>query len=224
MTVGEHIATIRGIIRKYEDDSHFTNSFIYSLLNSAAATVNKRKADKGHKLSDWNVAYFTIGMEEGSTIGDDCLSEQCLKWKTKFKIPRPLMTRDRHLIDVRLIDGTKLDRVSMDTELWELSPVLSKRTGYYIENEYIVLVGCRPRPKAIKVGGVWEDITDWSEIKLCDSSGNELGTTCYNIQDDEFPVDADYQMMMYDLVLQKLGMPLQSQEDVNSPDNQNAPS
>ena len=219
MTIREHISTLRFIINKHEDDTDYTDAQLYSLLISAAAIMNKRKDERKNKLSDWKFNYYTIGMQKASPIGTDCLEIECEQWITKFQIPTPLSGRNRELIQVCLLDGTPIDRGSKNTSAKNLDPILENSVTYNVINQYIVLHG--RKPKAILIGGIWEDVTDWAGIQLCDEEGQSTKTQCYSLDNDEFPVDTEYNLMMYDEVLKRLGIRLQQGEVQTILTNQN---
>lgn len=218
MTIREHISTIRFIINKYEDDTNYTDPQLYSLLIGAAAIMNKRKDAAKNKLSDWRFTYYQIGMQSGSPYGEDCKGVNCKKWITKYKIPTPLTGRNKDLIDVRTLDGRPINRVSLNDASNCLDPILNQAFTYQIINQYI---STNKKLKAILVGGIWEDITDWSGIQLCDSEGNNTGDICFSIDNDEFPVDSDHHFMMYDEVLRQIGIRLRTPEIESLVNNKN---
>ena len=218
MTIREHISTIRFIINKYEDDTNYTDPQLYSLLISAAAIMNKRKDAAKNKLSDWRFTYYKIGMELNSPYGEDCIGIDCKKWISKYKIPTPLTGRNKELIDVRTLDGRPINRVSMNNSANCLDIILNKAYIYQIINQDIVV---NKKLKAILVGGVWEDITDWVGIQSCDNNGNNIEKSCFSIDNDEFPVDGDYHFMMYDEVLRQLGIRLKTPEIESLVNNKN---
>ena len=218
MTIREHISTIRFIINKYDDDTKYSDPQIYSLLISAGAIMNQRKDAQKKKLSDWRFNYYKMGMEKGSPYGEDCIGIGCEEWISKFKIPTPLTGRNKDLIDIRTLDGRPINKVSLNDSANELDPVLNNSITYKIVNQYVVL---NKKIKAILIGGIWEDVTDWTGIQLCDDDGNVTDKVCFSLDNDEFPVDADYHFMMYDEVLRQLGLRLRIGEIQNITNNQN---
>lgn len=221
MTIGEHISAIRLRIQRYDDDSNYKDPAIYHLLKTSAAIINKQKEQQRNKLSDWNVNYYMIGMHKDSPYESDCIGDFCDKWITKFKIPRPLMGRNKALIDIRTLDGRSITRVGKDYSIDTLDPVKKDSILYDIINGYIVLYNSKP--KAILIGGLWEDITDWEDIKLCDESGKVTNKKCFDITKDEFQVDTDRVNMMYDMVIQQLVPGVNITEDQQELFNENNP-
>jgi len=214
MTIGKHIAAIRLRLRAYGDDSIFTDQAIYQFLQQAAATLNSQKDRRKNKISDWNFDYYLIGMHKASPYADDCIGDACLKWISKFKIPRPLVGRNRELIDIRFLDNREIPRGGLDNSIEQLDPTRTNLTNYKIINDYLVVEGSKP--KAVLVGMVPLDVTEWADIKLCDENGNITNQDCFSINDDDFPIDGDYINMAHSMVVQEMLPDLNMPNSINS--------
>lgn len=202
MTIGKHIAAIRLRLRAYGDDTIFTDQAIYQFLQQAAAVLNARKDRRRNKISDWNFTYYPIGMHYGSPFHDDCISDNCQRWISKHKLPRPLVGRNREIIDIRFLDGRDIARGSLDNSVAELDPFRAGEPRYHIVNNYLVMENAKP--KAVLVGMIATDVTEWAGVKLCDEEGNDTDQDCFSIMKDDFPIDDDYINMAHSMVMQEM--------------------
>lgn len=217
-TINEHVSAIRGLIKQYTNETKFTHDALYFHLTQAAAIVNKRKAEKYEKLSEWNTPTFCIGTEVTDKHPCECLENVgCKMIRTKHKIPRPLMSKKRDLLTVMTLDHKTIPMIKPDmVKAYQLDIIKKDELFYFMQNEYIYIVNGTPKsgvPKALLIKGYWEDISDWSGIKLCDENGNETDDVCFDMDAHEFPMDQDLTYMAYDLVLQKLNIPIQLRSD-----------
>lgn len=202
MIIGKHIAAIRLRLRAYGDDSIFTDQAIYQFLQQAAATLNSQKDRRKNKISDWNLNYYPVGLHKASPYADDCIGDACLKWISKYKIPRPLVGRNREILSIRFLDGREITKGELDNSIQQLDPIRANLTNYQIINNYLVIEGSKP--KAVLVGMIPLDITEWSDKKLCDENGNLTDQDCFSINNDDFPIDGDYINMAHSMVVQEL--------------------
>lgn len=213
-TISEHIAAIRIQIRKYEDDTPYGDQLIFHYLSQAAGTLNRQRANKHAVISDWDFKYFCVPLEKAElNVCPECTpAVMCKVLKSTFKIPRPLMKKNRALIDVRKFDGESIPPVGMDKEVQSYDPVLSRVEGYAIKNGYLIVFNNLRLPK-LEVGGLWEDVTKWAGYNSCGESGTE---SCFDLDSDEFPIDSSLSLVAYEMVVTSLGIKMQ-------PENQNQP-
>ena len=202
MTIGQHISMIRTRLRQYGDDSLFTDALIYQALQQSAAIINSRKDKRKERLSDWNFPYYPIGMNEASPYADDCIGDVCKKWISIYKLPQPVVGRNRELVDIRTLDGREIPKAGKDQSVTKLDPIMGCDPNYEIINNYLVLNNARY--KAVLVGMIPLDVTDWIGKKLCDENGNATSQDCYSITEDSFPLDGEYISMAHDMAVQAL--------------------
>ena len=202
MTIGKHISMVRVRLRQFGDDTLFTDAVIYQALQQAAAIVNSRKDKRKEKLSDWNFPYYPIGMHKASPYADDCIGDVCKRWISKFTIPQPVVGRNRELIRVTTLDGREIPKADRDQSVSKLDPIMGCDANYEIINDYLVLNNAKY--KAVLVGMVPLDVTDWIGKKLCDENGDLTDQDCYSIENDSFPIDGEYISMAHDMAVQSL--------------------
>ena len=217
-TINEHVSAIRGLIKKYENTTHFTNEMIYFHLTQAAAIVNKQKAEKYEELSEWNTPTYCIGTESTTQHPCECLEEVgCKMIRTKYKIPKPLVSKHRTMMRVMTLDHKIIPNIKPEmADVYQLDEIKKDQLFYFIQNEYVYIVNGTPKsgkPKALLIKGYWEDISDWVGIKLCDPEGTDTDEYCFDMDAHEFPMDQDSTYRAYDYVLQKLGIALQLKSD-----------
>ena len=82
-TVASNISAVRSLIRQVQDDSDYTDKFLYSLLSSAKARLLRQKLDRG-KLSEFNWVTFCVSLERGKSHNCDCVAVGCVDrdWET----------------------------------------------------------------------------------------------------------------------------------------------
>ena len=104
MTIAKHIAVLRGLIRQYsETETPFSDEYLYQIFNAAALRLIRQKLDRNMKLSAWNDKMFCIALEAATIHDCDCLPS-CTVLKSKYKIPKPMTTRNRDMIKVHTLD------------------------------------------------------------------------------------------------------------------------
>lgn len=236
MTILEEVGAIRSLIGNFDDDSKFSDAFLYSLLAKATSTINRIKVDKTGSFEGWTARAFPIQLEASTIDGiSDCIPVGCNVLKSIYKIPSPVKSDKsslKELIKVTTLDRREISRQKGNPIARTLSPVLNREYTYDIVNEKVVLYGGyinkeKPSiiaPKYIIVNGLWEDITQWATIPNCLESTETMTTYCYSL-DYSIPIPADYSLMVQDYVLQKLGYAQQQRVNSMNPlTNENSPS
>jgi hypothetical protein len=213
MTIGQHVAVLRGLIRQHTDSEvPFTDEFLYTLFRTSANYLIRQKFDKYNKMPQWNVEYYCIGMEPDYVHDCDCIGAGCLVMKTKFKIPKPMQGKFRDYVRVMTLDHRDIGYVHPSSaSVVNFDPVRKGALHFSFVNKHIVLWNSdveRQRPKAILIGGYFEDPSEWAGIDICDNDGNPTGVACFDIQTSDYPVDTDLVDGAYNMVLDKLRLPL----------------
>lgn len=208
MTIGQHISTIRLLVRKFEDDSYLTDEQIYSLLVQANNIINKRRFDRNDFLSEFEYTYFTIELEQA--IIDNCITD-CKVLRTKYKIPEPYSSKTNLYIRVEDLNGNVIYRDKYRT--LSRHPAFENKTFYRIRNQYIEIVG--KKLKYIRVGAIWTDISDWTGIEAC-TVVDEQNNTCFDKNSVRFYVGDGYEFMAYSEILKLLGYNLSTEKVQNS--------
>lgn len=224
MTIRDHISTIRGFIKKHRDDTIYSDERLYVLLNGAVAILNKRKADKFNALSDWNYKSFCMKLEKGKAHDCSC-APGCSVPSTMHEVPRPLQGRNGPLMKIYTLGYEEIDLVKpTQLKASTLDPILKNTLIAVIENNKIKIYNGQTDPlvpKAIIVKGLWADVTEWSSIPFCDNDGQlDTSKICYDIDNDEFPLDPDLNLFVWQEVLNQLSVPLQIKKDDTANDNE----
>lgn len=216
MTIEKHIDALLGLINRHgEGEAPFSREFVYHHFTVSAATLMRRKYDRSKSISDFNMAYYCVGMEMGTVHDCNCVDVGCDVMRSKVAIPRPVMGKDRPFIRVMTLDHRDIPHVHASVaNAVNLDRTRKGKLHYSIVNNHIILWNSKPGiPKAILVSGLFEDPSEWAGIELCDEQGDGTGESCYNIAIDDYPVDQDLVDGAYALVLNRLRIPLSIPED-----------
>lgn len=217
MTIGQHISAIRNLIKQYSKDSSYEDEFLYVLLNNANATFLKRKLDSYNKVSDWNWLSYCVELEAGLAHDCSCVPVGCKVLKTKYKIPKPLVFKNRQLLKVFSLDGREMLFTSEEMlKASRFDEIKSNQLMYSIYNQKIVIWNGNPElliPRAILVKTISVDPTEWSTVEMCNENGNPAGNVCFDMDTSEYPMDEEYAVLVYETVLKQLGFSLQLKED-----------
>lgn len=216
MTIAEHVAALRALVNQYsEDEAPYSDEFLYHLFKSAANLLVLRKREKSNTLPIWDMRYFCVGTESGTAHDCGCTGAGCNVLKTVYEIPKPLQGRYRPYLKVSTLDHQEIPYIDPNAvSSYQYDQMRKNKIHYSFLNKHIVLWGTDlKRPKAILVGGYFEDISEWAGKQVCDADGNTTSASCYSIYDDEYPLDVDLVDTAYQLVLEKLRLPLQIPSD-----------
>lgn len=203
-SIGIHIAAIRGMLNKYgETDVPYTDEAIYHHLSITSAYFMRQKYDKTNVINFQNIKYYPIQTERGSLVDCGCITN-CDVLKTKYKIPRMILTRNGPLLQIRTLDMKEIPYVDMNfLSGLEYDEVRKGKIHYSLINGYPHLHNTDlVRPKAILVGGIAVDPTEWKDVKICPGDVEE--DVCTNVYDIDMSIDEDLADAIYTQVFQKL--------------------
>lgn len=211
MKIGEHIAAIRGMLNQYkETEAPMSDQFIYHHFAVVCAMLTKQKYDRNKIFNPFNLRYYCVSMEAGLVHDCGCIGAGCNVLKTRIVVPTPIMGRTRPYMRVMTVDHVDIPFIhSSIAGSIALDPIRKNLIHYTIIGSHVVLFGANVQsliPRAILVGGFFEDPTAWATIQACSPTGTELETTCYSVDNDEYPVDADLVSNAYQIVMQRLGV------------------
>lgn len=221
-TIATHVATIRNLISEHSDDSKFSDQFLFELFKNASKRLQYQKSKRWEFLSDWNRRRYCIGLEKTKSHNCDCVLVGCDVLKSIFEIPKPITNRNMDLIKVFDLNGKRIDQVTPQEQmnnLFDPSNILQHRTAFSIVNRHIVIWNNLDY-KAIEVEMVADDETEWAGIKFCDSEGVPTEQDCFNILEDDYPIDSELVEPAYRMVLELLNLPLQIQADQTNDANE----
>lgn len=203
-SIGTHIAAVRVMLNKYsETEVPHTDEAIYHHLSTAAAYFMRQKYDKTNVVNFQNIKFYPIRTERGSLVDCGCVGA-CEVLKTKYTIPRMIVTRSGPILQVRTLDMKEIPYVDMNfISGLEYDETRKGRIHYSLINNTIYLHNTDlSRPKAIFVGGIAVDTTQWKDVKIC-PDGDEVDV-CARVFDLDMPIDEDIVDAVYTQVVQKL--------------------
>lgn len=166
MKIAELLSTIRVTIKEITDDSKYTDSYLWSLVVQARATVLGNNIRGKSFISSWSSNRFCIELELVKAEDCSCIPDNsCKVLRSKYKIPRPLIGRYRNAMQVKLLDGKLLGMIEeYQLKSDALDPIKGQSLRYSIINQYLYLWRSRTL-KCIYVDGIWENILEWQDIQ-----------------------------------------------------------
>ena len=169
MKIAELLSTIRLTIKEITDDSKYTDSYLWSLVVQARATVLGNNIKGKSFISSWSSHRFCIELELVKAEDCSCVPDNsCKVLRSKYKIPRPLIGRYRDAMQVKLLDGRLLGMIEQyQLKSDSLDPIKGEALRYSIINQYLYLWRSKTL-KCIYVDGIWENILDWQDIQSQD--------------------------------------------------------
>lgn len=217
MTIDQHISAIRGLLNNYtERETPLSREFIYHHLRVVAAMLIKQKYDRTKIRNPFNNLYYCIPLEVGKVYDCPCINVGCDVMRSVDLLPAPIMGRSAPMIRLATLDHHDIGYIEPSiADSLGTDPVRKGKLHYSIVGGRLIIWNSNPRtktPKAVLIGGYYEDPTQWVDITACDNNGDPAGN-CYNISQDDFPIDADLVSNMYDIVVRRLVQPLTIPED-----------
>ena len=210
-TIRQHVSNIRTLIRKVSNDSNYEDQFLYSLLR-----ITANKLQYQHKGTQFDYATFCIPLVKANSHNCDCVSVGCTVLKSEYEIPKPLIKPNSggmSSFSVETLGDKLIDKASPQAQITNLLDDIKKNElTYWIRSGKLIIWNSDLNLKAVQVTALWEDITDWQGLDLCDNEGNPL-PSCSDILDNEFSLDGHLTYDMYSMVLNMLRLPLSLLED-----------
>jgi len=223
-TIATHVSLIRSLISEHSDGSKYSDQFLFELFKNASKRLQYQKARRYEYLSDWNRTRHCLKLEKAKSHNCDCVEVGCDVLKTVYELPKPMTARGGDLIKVFDLNGRRIDQVTPQEQINNLndpSRIKQTRTAFSIVNKRVVIWNNLTLP-AIEVEEIAEDETEWAGIHLCDpDTGEDTTETCFDVQKDDYPIDAELVEPSYRMVLELLNIPLQLQEDKTNDANEN---
>ncbi len=214
MTILEHVYAIQNLINKgrKSDDAKFSNELISHFMNVARLVLLKREIDKMKSFNIANFQGFCMPLCKDSWADCCGLPEDlnCPILKSKFKIPRALSGRTNIYIKVSYLSGIEIDRTTHRAmRMRQYSLTQSNKPAWFVLNDYLYLSGVPlNRLEAVWVDGLFEDPTVIADITTCGD-----GESCYDADQESYPIDGYLIDPMYRLVLEYLGIGFRYPDD-----------
>lgn len=193
MKIGELISTLRQLIKEVQDDSKYTDSFLWSIINSC-------RRDKTNKYDNTR---FCIELERVKHHDCSCVTVGCDVLRTVAKIPTPVQ------MTVYDLGGSTIG-YSADQELKYnvYDPIKSKAIRYNTHNQFLYLYGTLDR-QYVQLEGVWDNIIEWVEVQYCGAD------TCIDVYELESGISVLDSKDVYFDCLRLLQIPLSRPDDHN---------
>jgi hypothetical protein len=197
MKIGELISTVRQLIKEVQDDSKYTDSFLWSIISTCAKD----------KSTVHNRTRFCIELERVKHHDCSCVSVGCDVLKTKHKVPTPIKAT------ILTMDGNTVGH-SFDQELKfnMYDPIKSNAIRYNFHNQFLYIYNTLDL-KYVQLEGTWENVTDWINVQYC---GNSVGTTCVDVYELESGIARLDTKDVYEQVFRLLQIPLSRPDDTST--------
>jgi len=200
MKIGELISTVRQLIKEVQDDSKYTDSFLWSIISTCAKD----------KSSVHNRTRFCIELERVKHHDCSCVAVGCDVLRTLYKVPTPIK------MTVYSMTGDTIGH-SFDQELKfnMYDPIKSKAIRHNLHNQYLYIYNTLDL-KYVQLEGTWENVADWIDVQYC---GNDAQTSCVEIYDLESGIARTDTKDVYEQVFRLLQIPLSRPDDTNTDRN-----
>lgn len=215
MKISELISTFRTLVKQRTDDSPYTDQELYILLNSAANRIKTEVLDKKHKLGPKNYIRICVPLEKVNFADCGCIPTelQCKVLRSKYEIPASLVGRSSWTYKVYNIHGEQIGQMNhLKRKPMKDHPIISKNKTWDIIDSYLYVFGDL-LTKVVLVELIPEDVTLLASIGDCDTNGVPTGDPCFNIETEDFPLEDQYTLIIYEMVMKQLGL-LKLQEDI----------
>jgi hypothetical protein len=216
MTRDEHVYAIQNLINAgaQSDDNRLSNRLVHHFLKVVRSRLIKEKADRQNYIAEDNYQTICMPLIKTSFHDCDCVpNTECLILRTKYKVPRQLYPKLGSTIQAYFFDGKVIGRIDIPSaSKLNYSLIEEPKIAFFHHDGYLFITGTLTL-KAIQIYGVFEDVDDLAKYTLCDEEGVDVGTPCYNPEEDVFPIDADLIFPMYQMVIAILGVAKQMPED-----------
>lgn len=204
-TLKEHVYAIQNVINRgpQSDDNRFSNRLIAHYLKNARSLLIKRKLDKMTNLSDLSYQTLCVPLEVATYHDCSCITDQfdCQVLKSICQLPKDIVARNKSSIVVRNIIGQKIDSTNISRNDLAAYSISNKQTsvGWLIENGKLVLLNTDLTLPHVLLTALWEDPEKLDNY--CGCGSDDSLSPCYDSLEQEFPIDADLVMPMYEMTL-----------------------
>jgi len=223
MTRDEHVYAIQNLLNagSPSDDNRYPNRLVYHFLKVARARLVKQKADSHRFIAEDNYQSLCMPLIKTTFHDCDCVpSSDCLILRSKYKIPKQLMPYFGSALQVYYFDGKSIGRIATPSASKLEYSLVENPVTFFFHDGYIFITGTLTL-KAVQIYGVFEDVDNLSQYTICDESGDDTSVTCYNPEEDIFPMDGDlvwpaYKMVLEILAQSRMQMPEDNENNARS--------
>ena len=198
------------------DDSRLSNRHIYNKLMSVRSRLMSEKARKRQAI---RYQFLSCIQLIDAPISECCCipDNACKVRRSKHKLPRLMMAMDDYLINfVATLNRRNINKIN-PTDIDHIisgSKYAKKSTFYYIQNDYLYIVG-NDKLEIVMMEALFEGDIPQYFIDCCDETG--VVTDCVSPLDKEFSIDSELIEPLITLSKEELiGDFLQMREDVSN--------
>lgn len=220
-SIGQHVSNIRGLLNQYTRTSEpYTDQFLYEALCISRATILKQRLDSFKAISSDNWYRICISLEQTKSHNCSCVPNylDCKVLRTTQKIPQVLSSRNKAKVEISLLNGTRINLVT-EAEWLVIKLNEYKAREYYASNVngYIYFWNLPLNLKVVQINGLWADMSGIANINCNDSM---ITTPCFDMLEQDFPLDEELADPIYTKAIQLLNIPLQLVSDKTNDNNE----
>lgn len=202
-TYNEHIYAIKNILNKgvASDDSRITNRLIGHYLKQSRALLIKRRLDKYNHISHLNYNTICVPLETSNYHDCNCIPDRfnCKILKSTCSIPQELVTNWGSTLVIKYADGRQMSRTNITRDnltKYSLSQKETADQGWFLENGYLYILNS-DKLSVVLLTLLASDPESVSNFCTCAPTSESQ--PCYDLNNDEFPIDGDLVMPMYEM-------------------------
>jgi hypothetical protein len=213
-TFAHHVYFIQNIINRGtpSDDNRLSNRLVAHALKSARSRLIKQKLDKTQFISDFSYQKICVPLVVDVYHDCECLGQEvgCKILRSKYKLPNYFTHKQGDTFQALKLNGHQIPKISITSNQYANYSLASKnKLGYFLENNYVYIIN-NTVLSTISAKAIWEDpdqVSEYSE-SLCPEIQN-----CKDYLTEEFPIDAELTLSMYQLALEILGITYKFPDD-----------
>lgn len=213
----EHVYAVQNMLNRgpLADDSRITNRLIAHFLKKARSLLLKRKIERGSWISEKNyhpkLCVPLVEAEYAECPGCNLPDTGCTLRKSTIVIPTSIVLKSRDTYRVKSITGHTLGRFTITNNQYAKYSLLpEQQEGWFIVGDYLYYVGNKDLSLVI-VEAIWEDPEELDSLDPCEDPNTD--SPCLVSHSDEFPIDADLVLAMYEITIEHVYKSLRIPKD-----------
>jgi len=218
MTYSEVLSTIRQTIKEVDDDSKYTDSYLYTLWKLGRSKFLAQRLKSKDFVDRQNWITVCLELEKALSHDCECVQNGCDVLRTVHPIATSMSGRVTSNLEVLTLDGTMIPhRHAYEIKTDMLDPIKKNRLGYTIVNSKIVVWNTLEL-KAIQIRQLANDPLYYNDIQYCDTTNDSI-PDCINIYDTETGLPEELEELTLRNTLELLKIPLTRPDDTSSDAN-----
>lgn len=215
-TFRHHIYFVKNLFNKgaASDDARINDRLIAHALKQSRSLLQKRKLDRMESLSDLNFQTFCLDLVPSNFHDCECIPDMygCQILRSTQEVPPYLISKFRHYVELRYIDGRKISQTSYSNLIFNQYSLGSADTPNWFLFDKHVYVTNTLALKKVLLRAVFED-PEVVILENCQSEGTSSQCDPYS---EEFPIDGDLVLPMYQMAMELLGVAYRMPEDTEN--------